>query len=73
MTETLSGRPGAPATDAAAPGLRTSRSLPGGARAALEAVLMVIDEPATATGLAAGLNLTVDVVEESARGTAAGV
>ncbi|MDQ0821803.1 segregation and condensation protein B [Arthrobacter sp. V4I6] len=38
-------------------------SLPGGARAALEAVLMVIDEPATATGLAAGLNLTVDVVE----------
>jgi segregation and condensation protein B len=38
-------------------------SLPGGARAALEAVLMVIDEPATATALAAGLNLTVDVVE----------
>ena len=39
------------------------RSLPGGARAALEAVLMVIDEPATAVGLATGLNLTVDVVE----------
>jgi segregation and condensation protein B len=39
-------------------------SLPGGARAALEAVLMVIDEPATAAGLAAGLDLTVDVVEE---------
>jgi segregation and condensation protein B len=38
-------------------------SLPGGARAALEAVLMVIDEPATASALAAGLNLTVDVVE----------
>jgi segregation and condensation protein B len=37
--------------------------LPGGARAALEAVLMVIDEPATAAALAAGLNLTVDVVE----------
>ncbi|AXJ11898.1 segregation and condensation protein B [Arthrobacter sp. PM3] len=37
--------------------------MPGGARAALEAVLMVIDEPATATALAAGLNLTVDVVE----------
>lgn len=37
--------------------------LPGGARAALEAVLMVIDEPATATDLAAGLDLTVDVVE----------
>ncbi|MEC5180992.1 SMC-Scp complex subunit ScpB [Arthrobacter sp. CG_A4] len=39
-------------------------SLPGGARAALEAVLMVIDQPATATELAAGLNLTVDVVEQ---------
>ncbi|GAA2128354.1 segregation and condensation protein B [Arthrobacter sp. TE12231] len=38
-------------------------SLPGGARAALEAVLMVIDEPATPTALAAGLNLTVDVVD----------
>ena len=38
-------------------------ALPGGARAALEAVLMVIDEPATAAALAAGLNLTVDVVE----------
>jgi segregation and condensation protein B len=38
-------------------------NLPGGARAALEAVLMVIDEPATATALAAGLDLTVDVVE----------
>lgn len=38
-------------------------SLPGGARAALEAVLMVIDEPATAQALAAGLNLTVDVIE----------
>jgi segregation and condensation protein B len=37
--------------------------LPGGARAAVEAVLMVIDEPATAMELAAGLNLTVDVVE----------
>lgn len=39
-------------------------SLPGGARAALEAVLMVIDQPATAAELASGLNLTVDVVEE---------
>jgi segregation and condensation protein B len=38
--------------------------LPGGARAALEAVLMVIDQPATATELAAGLNLTVGVVEQ---------
>src|SRR4029453_2113442 len=33
-------------------------------RPALEAVLMVIDEPATAEELAAGLELTVDVVEE---------
>lgn len=38
--------------------------LPGGAHAALEAVLMVIDEPATAVELAAGLNLTVDAVEQ---------
>lgn len=34
------------------------------ARAALEAVLMVIDEPATSEELAAGLDLTVDAVEE---------
>jgi segregation and condensation protein B len=40
------------------------RSLPGGARAALEAVLMVIDQPATAVELAAGLNLGADVVEQ---------
>lgn len=38
--------------------------LPGGARSALEAVLMVIDQPATSTELAVGLNLTVDVVEQ---------
>jgi len=36
---------------------------PGRARAALEAVLMVIDQPATAVELASGLDLTVDVVE----------
>jgi segregation and condensation protein B len=40
------------------------RNLPGGARSAIEAVLMVLDQPATATELAAGLNLTVDVVEQ---------
>ncbi|WP_347110676.1 SMC-Scp complex subunit ScpB [Paenarthrobacter sp. S56] len=39
-------------------------ALPGGARAALEAVLMVIDEPATPEELAAGLNVTVAVVED---------
>nr|WP_285290264.1 SMC-Scp complex subunit ScpB [Arthrobacter sp. ISL-5] len=38
--------------------------MPGGARAALEAVLMVLDQPASATDLAAGLNLTVAAVEE---------
>jgi segregation and condensation protein B len=38
--------------------------LPGGARAALEAVLMVLDEPTSATDLAAGLNLTVEMVEQ---------
>ena len=37
-------------------------NLPGGAKAAVEAVLMVLDQPATATELAAGLNLTVEVV-----------
>lgn len=40
------------------------RDLPGGAKAAIEAVLMVLDQPATATELAAGLNLTVAVVEQ---------
>ncbi len=50
----------APAGEDTAPDVA---GLPGGARAALEAVLMVIDEPATAAALAAGLNLTVDVVE----------
>jgi len=38
-------------------------TLPGGARAALEAVLMVLDQPASAADLAAGLELTVDTVE----------
>jgi segregation and condensation protein B len=37
-------------------------SLPGGAKAALEAVLMVLDQPATEEELAAGLDLTVDAV-----------
>ena len=39
-------------------------ALPGGARAALEAVLMVLDQPASAADLAAGLELTVDTVEQ---------
>jgi segregation and condensation protein B len=48
---------------AAADGRLDVAGLPGGAKAALEAVLMVLDQPATATELAAGLNLTVAVVE----------
>ena len=36
--------------------------LPGGAKAAVEAVLMVVDQPATEEELAAGLGLTVDRV-----------
>ena len=35
---------------------------PGGAKAALEAVLMVLDQPATEEELAAGIGLTVDAV-----------
>lgn len=38
--------------------------LTGGARAALEAVLMVLDQPASAADLAAGLDLTVGTVEQ---------
>ncbi|MBT8159304.1 MULTISPECIES: SMC-Scp complex subunit ScpB [Arthrobacter] len=51
-----------------ADGLADLEALPGGARAALEAVLMVIDEPATTEELAAGLNVTVAVVERLLRG-----
>ena len=36
--------------------------LPGGAKAALEAVLVVLDQPATEEELAAGIGLTVDAV-----------
>ncbi|MET4622591.1 segregation and condensation protein B [Arthrobacter sp. 2762] len=53
--------------DIAAAGLAELETLPGGARAALEAVLMVIDEPATSEELAAGLNVTVAVVEDLLR------
>ncbi|MHA7221041.1 SMC-Scp complex subunit ScpB [Arthrobacter sp. RHLT1-20] len=64
----MSGNQPEPAADAAPEAAADAGpdvgSLPGGARAALEAVLMVIDQPATATELAAGLNLTVDVVEQ---------
>ncbi|MFC9773097.1 MULTISPECIES: SMC-Scp complex subunit ScpB [unclassified Pseudarthrobacter] len=40
------------------------RDLPGGAKAALEAVLMVVDQPATEDELAAGLELTLGEVRE---------
>ncbi|HKU36214.1 MAG TPA: SMC-Scp complex subunit ScpB [Paenarthrobacter sp.] len=50
--------------DAEPDGLAGLEALPGGARAALEAVLMVIDEPATSEELAAGLNVTVAAVED---------
>ena len=52
-----------PGTAPEEPGVDLSE-LPGGARAALEAVLMVIDQPATARELATGLNLTVGAVEQ---------
>lgn len=39
-------------------------SLPGGAKAAIEAVLMVLDQPATEDELAAGLGLQVDAVRD---------
>ncbi|WP_240721563.1 SMC-Scp complex subunit ScpB [Pseudarthrobacter sp. NamE5] len=45
-----------------APGGPHPPDRPGGAKAALEAVLMVIDEPATEEELAAGLDLTVETV-----------
>ena len=60
----MSGSVSEPAPDQDTGGGLNVADLPGGARAALEAVLMVIDQPATATELAAGLNLTVDAVEQ---------
>ncbi|WP_411709901.1 SMC-Scp complex subunit ScpB [Arthrobacter sp. B10-11] len=53
-----------PASSAEADSGVNVAELPGGAHAALEAVLMVIDQPATAVELATGLNLTVDAVEQ---------
>lgn len=44
--------------------VRKLDDLPGGRKAALEAVLMVLDQPATTAELAAGLQLTVPAVEE---------
>ena len=50
------------AMDDACPGAADPQNLPGGAKAAIEAVLMVIDQPATEEELAAGLDLTVATV-----------
>ena len=64
MTEGVPANPAAPAVDDATQEYPDVHGLPGGAKAALEAVLMVLDQPATATELATGLNLTVAVVEQ---------
>jgi segregation and condensation protein B len=50
------------ATEGTSGGEPDVANLPGGAKAALEAVLMVIDQPATEEELAAGLELSVDAV-----------
>ncbi len=50
------------ATEGTSEGEPEVANLPGGAKAALEAVLMVIDQPATEEELAAGLELPVDAV-----------
>ena len=63
MTEDFSATPKPSGPDDAAQEAPDVHELPGGAKAALEAVLMILDQPATATELAAGLNLTVGVVE----------
>jgi segregation and condensation protein B len=63
VTEDFSATPTAPAADDVTQDPDV-HGLPGGAKAALEAVLMVLDQPATATELATGLNLTVGVVEQ---------
>jgi segregation and condensation protein B len=62
VTEDISATPNAPADDVQE--YPDVHGLPGGAKAALEAVLMVLDQPATATELATGLNLTVAAVEQ---------
>jgi segregation and condensation protein B len=63
VTEDFWATPTAPAIDDAQE-YPDVHALPGGAKAALEAVLMVLDQPATATELATGLNLTVAAVEQ---------
>ncbi|MGC5584830.1 SMC-Scp complex subunit ScpB [Ornithinimicrobium sp. W1665] len=52
----------APAGDAPAEAVPDVADLPGGARAALEAVLMVLDEPVTEEALATALRRTVEEV-----------
>ncbi len=64
MTAEFSAAGAAPAADDDGHAVPDVHSLPGGPKAALEAVLMVLDQPATSTDLAAGLNLTVASVEQ---------
>lgn len=64
MTEDFPATPAARPAEGSPHGDPDVHGLPGGAKAALEAVLMVLDQPATATELASGLNLTVAVVEQ---------
>jgi segregation and condensation protein B len=64
VTENFSATPAPAADDGGTQDCSDVHGLPGGAKAALEAVLMVLDQPATATELAAGLDLTVGVVDQ---------
>ncbi|ROS74444.1 SMC-Scp complex subunit ScpB [Cellulomonas sp. PhB143] len=68
MSEATQGSPDAPDADELAFDVD---ALPGGARAALEAVLMVADEPIPAPALASALALTVAEVETLLTGLAA--
>lgn len=63
MTEDIPATPAPRPPEDSPDGYADLHEFPGGAKAALEAVLMVLDQPATATELASGLNLTVAVVE----------
>lgn len=62
MSEHESGEPGAEQSDQVAFDIN---EFPGGAKSALEAVLMVVDEPITEIALATALELPVDVVVDA--------
>ena len=84
MDETSAGEPSGPSgpfewsrTDASQPEAEEEEerldvdALPGGLRAALEAVLMVVDEPVTASALASALERDTDEVETALEAIAA--